>query len=588
MKKFFTILAICLGFGTIEAQNFWKPIDVPGEFLGAAENGDMFCYMGYCGLHRSQDEGATWDSIYHMSYVNASNFTISRHGRIYIFNENENSQKLWYSDDNGDNWQEQVSGISRNWVNKIYSVSNDTIFLCSDNILSWTMNGGVSWSETTLNFINENMPFVDLVANNMGEVFVCNSTEIFSATLENMNLWELKATANGIDQIVSDNKGNIIAKARYSHFSYQNGIYITQSDTKIALSRNDIIFTAQRTAQDNMALLYSTDHGENYTPINGGDFYSLASGPEEDCILIGNDQHLYCFGYYFNENNVRRQYYKSERIADETIENFPIGTKWYYEITNDNGSVTYQYLECAADTAINSTRPKVMIKSNTLYDKDLYTKITHEYIYSDGGIVYWWDKQSQSYTTLYNFYANAGDEWTIHVGNQSITIHVDDVNYTDYEGKTYRVLTVSDENDIFSGDIICGIGHTKSFFPEKLLNNKSFSVDGMRCYWQNGEQVIQLGNVDCDEIYKNYNDVAENDEMKFAVYPNPANNVISISFNDVQTQFIELQYEITNTLGQTVMKGFISSENQQINTSDLENGMYFIKIGGMTIKFIKE
>lgn len=273
-------------------------------------------------------------------------------------------------------------------------------------------------------------------------------------------------------------------------------------------------------------------------------------------------------------------------IIDGCEPNYPeIGTEWYYEIINVNGSVTYQYLECVADTTIGSTRPKVIIKSNTLYDKDLYTKVTHEYVYSEDGIVYWWNKQSQSYTTLYDFNANVGDQWTINVGTHSITMLVDEVNNVEYNGATYRVLSVRDADDIFSGDIICGIGHTTSFFPEKMLNNRDFDVDGMRCYWHFGEELLQFGEVDCDEIYNNYNDVAENDATGFEVYPNPANNTITIVGSD--RECLPMEFTITNMTGQIIMTGVVSSDNHQVNVKELPTGIYFIKIGEETIKFIK-
>ena len=228
----------------------------------------------------------------------------------------------------------------------------------------------------------------------------------------------------------------------------------------------------------------------------------------------------------------------------------------------------------------------MIIKSNTLYDKDLDTKITHEYVYSEGGMVYWWDKQSESFTTLYNFYANVGDEWTISVGNQSITMHVDAVDDTDYDGRNYRVLTVSDVDGIFSGEIICGIGHTTSFFPEKLLNNnKDYRVEGMRCYWIDGEQLLHFGDVDCDEVYVEHHDVAENTAREFSVYPNPANRIITIVGTDRVCP--PMEFTITNITGQIMMRGTISSDNQQVDVSNLENGMYFIKIGEKSMKFIK-
>jgi hypothetical protein len=229
-----------------------------------------------------------------------------------------------------------------------------------------------------------------------------------------------------------------------------------------------------------------------------------------------------------------------------------------------------------------------------LYDKDLITKITHEYVYSEGGMVYWWDKQSESFTTLYNFYANVGDEWTISVGNQSITMHVNAVDDTDYDGKNYRVLTVSDADGIFNGEIICGIGHTTSFFPEKLLNsNKDYRVEGMRCYWIDGEQMLHFGEVDCDEVYGEHHDVAENIAREFSVYPNPGNDFLIIKSDVLEmchgaSLSQAMEYAITNICGQILMQGMISSDNQQINVEGLENGIYFITINNITMKFVKK
>ena len=61
MKKTLFILTICLSlFSTLTAQNVWKTIGMGGgDFLGVSANGDMFCHLGYSGLYRSQDEGAT-------------------------------------------------------------------------------------------------------------------------------------------------------------------------------------------------------------------------------------------------------------------------------------------------------------------------------------------------------------------------------------------------------------------------------------------------------------------------------------------------------------------------------------------------
>ena len=262
------------------------------------------------------------------------------------------------------------------------------------------------------------------------------------------------------------------------------------------------------------------------------------------------------------------------------MEMFPIGTEWYYEITNDNGSVTYQYLECAADTTINDHPIHILVRINTLYDKSQI--ITHEYIYEENNKVYWWNKTLGEFTTLYDFGAEVGDEWEINVGTQTIPVHVDAAQTVTYKSQEYKMLSISDPDNIFTGDIICGIGHLTSFFPEKLMT-KGYRVENIRCFWQDGELVYQNGDQDCDEIYEQHHlGVDEIDsENNFAVYPNPSHDVLYVLSDNINSE-----YRVTNLMGQTLMIGEITSENQMIDVSSLTKGIYFITINNESQKFV--
>ena len=169
-----------------------------------------------------------------------------------------------------------------------------------------------------------------------------------------------------------------------------------------------------------------------------------------------------------------------------------LGSEWYYEIQNENGSITYQHLEYAADTTVNNKDVKIIIRTNTLYDKGEHNEVTKEYIYEDFGKVYWWNAALQDFTLLYDLGAQIGDEWEIKVGTESIIMHVDTVEQYEYGGTTYRMLHVSDAEDLFSGEILSGIGHLSSFFPERLMaRGKAYRVEGIRCYWREGELVFK-------------------------------------------------------------------------------------------------
>ena len=267
-----------------------------------------------------------------------------------------------------------------------------------------------------------------------------------------------------------------------------------------------------------------------------------------------------------------------------------LGSEWYYEIENENGSITYQHLEYAADTTINNKEVTIIIRTNTLYDKGEHSEVTREYIYEEDNVVYWWNKTLQEFTVLYDLDAQQGDNWVIKVGTESLTMYVDAVEQYEYEGRVFKMLQVSDMDDLFSGTIVCGIGHLTSFFPERLMTSgKSYRVEGIRCYWREGELVFKYGDRDCDEVYKEIHnglneDGPSTDSGTLTVYPNPTHGVLTIHHSSFCIH--HSAFRITNLMGQTVMTGTIPAENQQIDVSKLPQGMYFITVGDTTRKFV--
>jgi hypothetical protein len=263
----------------------------------------------------------------------------------------------------------------------------------------------------------------------------------------------------------------------------------------------------------------------------------------------------------------------------------PLGSEWYYEIENENGSITYQQLSYAADTTINDEPVKIIVKINTLYDKGSYSEErSHEYIYEDGNKVFWWNKTLGEFTLLYDFGAEPGYSWVINVGTNNLLMQVNQVEQVMFDGISYRVLHVSDPDGLFSGSIVSGIGHMTSFFPERLMkHDKDYRVDGIRCYWRQGDLVFKYGECDCDEVYEQLHHGVDKLDMteSFLIYPNPTNGMITVSGHQSDT------YRITNIMGQTMKSGQITSETEQIDLSNLSSGMYFITIGNSTQKLIK-
>ena len=262
------------------------------------------------------------------------------------------------------------------------------------------------------------------------------------------------------------------------------------------------------------------------------------------------------------------------------------GSEWYYEIVDEYGNVTYQHLEYVADTTVNHKDVQIIIRTNTLYDKGEHQEVTREYLYMEDNLVYWWNSELEEFTVLYDLSAQQGDSWVIKVGTETLTMHVDAVNQYYYEGQTFRMLRVSDEDDLFSGTIVCGVGHLSSFFPERLMTRgKGYRVQGLRCYWNYGNLLFTVDRDNCDAIYANLHNGIDEPTALFALYPNPTHNVLFVetqNFASLQNQ----TYHITNLMGQTLMTGQITAENQQIDVSNLPEGTYFITIGDMTRKFV--
>lgn len=595
MKKLSFIILLCLGLlAPLTAQNVWKTINIPGDLFGVAANGDLFSGESGIGILRSQDDGETWQNVlevtYHNNYFNG--FTISPQGRIFALPYNGNH--LYYSDNGGDTWQTTADCFIQHLENMpMYALSDDTLFIYGAGYsLLWTIDGGNLWNETTIDFVGDAM-FGSILADHAGNVYVSTyrswtypdpgEAGIYTANLDDMTNWTMKAP--GTRDMAFDSQGNILASNRGSAY-YENGVYYVNAD-RFAVTDDDVIFAMRRVDWDNEALFYTIDYGQTYTRCSE-DIPSTATAPDPDLGLFkGCDNHLYCRGEVW-EPNYEIQYYKSINEADMIVDPmggyFPRGTEWYYEIKHLTGGITYQHLEYTADTAVNSKRVKIIAETNTMYDKEQWTDF--EYIYEDGDRIYWWNKDLEDFTVLYDFGAEVGDEWEINGGWFTITVHVDAAQTVTFKSQPYRVLSVSDVNGLFTGDIICGIGHQERFFPESPIA-KDYEVDGLRCFWQDGELVLTMGDEDCDAVYYDYHDVDENPVATFTVYPNPTDGLL----------FVEGQgeYRLTNPLGQTLLSGtslraIAKQPNQNssmtIDVSKLSPGLYFLTIGDQTQKII--
>ena len=66
--------------------------------------------------------------------------------------------------------------------------------------------------------------------------------------------------------------------------------------------------------------------------------------------------------------------------------------------------------------------------------------------------------------------------------------------------------------------------------------------------------------------------VVEENEVRFGIYPNPAENELNIN-----SSAASFEYQMINSVGQVVMSG-VANGNVKLNVSELNNGVYFLKV----------
>jgi hypothetical protein len=77
--------------------------------------------------------------------------------------------------------------------------------------------------------------------------------------------------------------------------------------------------------------------------------------------------------------------------------------------------------------------------------------------------------------------------------------------------------------------------------------------------------------------------ISENKLSNITVYPNPTDGQLRITNYKLQNE----DYRIFSVLGQMIMHGKLQEETTIINVAFLENGIYYLRVGDKTVKFVK-
>ena len=108
----------------------------------------------------------------------------------------------------------------------------------------------------------------------------------------------------------------------------------------------------------------------------------------------------------------------------------------------------------------------------------------------------------------------------------------------------------------------------------------NLDIDASVEIWKYVSQYDINGRIDCSTTAIDEQMKSEN---KLLIYPNPAENFLTIDIDITTAQ----TYEIYTASGKLALSGTMNATHKTIDVSNLSSSLYFIKIGHQTFKFFK-
>lgn len=143
---------------------------------------------------------------------------------------------------------------------------------------------------------------------------------------------------------------------------------------------------------------------------------------------------------------------------------------------------------------------------------------------------------------------------------------------------SYAIYQISE-----TGDKICKLPFSKRIYTMRFFNSNNgliLTVDTPNQQpgiWR----VTNGGGAPCSIAGINDKNIQSN---LITLYPNPANNQITLANYSLQ---VHSNYHIYNLLGTLVQQGNLEEKETTININTLADGLYFIRVGDTTLKFVK-
>ena len=118
------------------------------------------------------------------------------------------------------------------------------------------------------------------------------------------------------------------------------------------------------------------------------------------------------------------------------------------------------------------------------------------------------------------------------------------------------------------------------YYPTIMLIRPDHTFASRDIYPPTLEYIIDAMEAEAYEQHNCEDGVSQNDGPTIMVYPNPANDFVTLKGENLGT------IRVYNALGQKVDEFEANRNELRISTTGYENGLYVVKAGGQTLRFV--
>ncbi len=270
----------------------------------------------------------------------------------------------------------------------------------------------------------------------------------------------------------------------------------------------------------------------------------------------------------------------------------PVGASWYYTeqfFYPIPIEIDYIKIESVKDTLIAGIPCRKLVKRHNpaCCDRPLT-----EYMYSENNKVYFYDSAFSTFQVLYDFGAETGESWSFLIKDymdptdtDTMNVVVDSTEIVLINGfplkrmyVTYHFFNETDPSYTYNSTITERLGDESymfNYFPEWAFGCDGNFAQGLRCYEDSVIGHYESGIVDSCTYVKLWTGVRETGLSKVRIYPNPAQDKITVQFNEkIPPEFI---YDLYTSRGVRCKTGMALPE-EPITVSGLAKGLYLVRI----------